>query len=114
MLLFTDSDTMNSKLNDVRLESPIYFAEPSNGVCALVFVALLVLLGVTVAVGQVELGPWNFFAAAVIATIKAVLILLFFMRVRYGTPLLWLVAGSGFVWLIILFALTMGDYFTRR
>lgn len=95
------------------METP-HTTEPSNGLSALVFVALLVLLGATVGAGQVELGPWSFFTAVAIATIKAVLILLFFMRVRYGTPLVWLVAGSGFFWLVILFGLTMSDYFTRK
>jgi cytochrome c oxidase subunit 4 len=86
---------------------------PSNGLTAIVFAALLVLLGVTVAVSRVELGPWNFFTAAAIATLKALLIVLIFMRVRYGTPLVRLFAGAGFFWLILLFALTLGDYLTR-
>jgi cytochrome c oxidase subunit IV len=96
------------------MHNPPHTAEPSNGLCALIFIALLVLRGVTVVVGQVELGPWNFFAATAIATIKAVLILLFFMRVSYGTPLLKLMAGAGFFWLALLFGLTLNDYLTRH
>lgn len=44
---------------------------------------------------------------------KAALILLFFMHIRYSTPLIWLVAGAGFLWLAILFGLTFADYLTR-
>lgn len=78
-----------------------------------VFAALLVLLVATVFVAELDLGAWNFLAAASIATVKAVLIILFFMHVRYSQPLIWLVAGAGFFWLAIMFALTMADYLTR-
>ena len=44
---------------------------------------------------------------------KATLVILFFMGVRHNTPLTKVVAASGFVWLIVLFGMTMGDYLTR-
>ncbi len=79
-----------------------------------VFVALMALLGATVAVAEVDLGgPWNFVVATVIASVKAVLILLFFMNVRYSTPLARLVAFAGFFWLAIMFVLSFADYWTR-
>ena len=78
-----------------------------------VFAALLVLLVATVAASEVDLGPWNFLVATTIASAKALLIVLYFMHVRYSQPLIWLVAGAGFFWLGILFALTMNDYLTR-
>ena len=86
---------------------------PSLKVYYLVFFALLVLLVATVGVAEIELGPFNFLAAASIATLKAMLILLYFMHVRYSVPLTWLVAGAGFFWLGIMFVLTLSDYFTR-
>jgi cytochrome c oxidase subunit 4 len=88
-------------------------AHPSLRVYYLVFAALLALLVVTVVMAEVELGAFNFFVAAAIATLKAVLIMLFFMHVRYSLPLTWLVAGAGFFWLGILFVLTLSDYLTR-
>lgn len=88
-------------------------SEPSFGLTIFVYVALLVLLGVTVLLFHVELGTWNFIAASGVATLKAILILLFFMRVSYGTPLIWLVAGAGFFWLAILFNLALSDYWSR-
>ena len=86
---------------------------PAVSVYYVVFVALLILLVATVAVAQLDLGPLNFVAAALVATTKALLIMLFFMHVRYSPPLIWLVAFAGFAWLLILFAITLADYFTR-
>lgn len=86
---------------------------PATWVYYAVFVALLVLLAVTVGIAQIELGRLNFLAAAAVATVKAVLIMLFFMHVRYSTPLTWIVAGAGFFWLAILFGLGLSDYWTR-
>ena len=48
-----------------------------------------------------------------IAMTKAVLVILFFMHVRWSTRLTWVVVASGFFWLLILFGLTMMDYMTR-
>jgi cytochrome c oxidase subunit 4 len=44
---------------------------------------------------------------------KALLVILFFMHVRWSTRLTWVVVASGFFWLLILFGLTMMDYLTR-
>jgi cytochrome c oxidase subunit IV len=89
-------------------------AHPTASVYYQVFAALVVLLAATIAIAQVDLGPWNFPAATAIATLKGLLILLFFMHVRYSPPLTWLFAGAGFFWLGILLALTYCDYATRK
>jgi cytochrome c oxidase subunit 4 len=89
-------------------------AHPTLGTYAAVYVALMILLAATVIVGKMELGTWSFAAAATIATIKAVLIMLIFMHVRYGSPLIWLVAAAGFFWMAILFSLTLSDFLTRE
>jgi cytochrome c oxidase subunit 4 len=86
---------------------------PATSVYYAIFAALLVLLAVTIGVAEIDLGRLNFPLAAAIATLKALLILLFFMHVRYAKPLIWLVAGAAFFWLAILFALTLSDYWTR-
>lgn len=86
---------------------------PSLAVYVSVFIALIVLLVVTVVVAEMEFGAANFIVAAAIASVKAVLIIMFFMHVRYGSHLIWLVAGAGFFWLAIMFTLTMADYLTR-
>ncbi len=86
---------------------------PTLGTYLAVFVALIVLLIVTVAVAEMDFGRFSFPVAVAVASIKAVLIIMFFMHVRYSPPLIWLVSCAGFFWLAILFTLTLADYFTR-
>jgi cytochrome c oxidase subunit 4 len=88
-------------------------AHPTTATYYTIFAVLIVLLVATVAAAEVDLGALNFPVAIGIATVKAVLIMMFFMHVRYSTPLVWLVAGAGFFWLSILFGITLADYFTR-
>jgi len=78
-----------------------------------IFAILLVCTALTVGVAFVDLGPFNIVAALTIACFKAVLVVLFFMHVRWSTRLTWVVAASGFFWLLILFGLTMTDYLSR-
>ena len=78
-----------------------------------VFVALLVLLALTVAASYLSLGRFNVVIALVIATAKTFLVMLFFMHVRYSGRLIWVYVGVGFFWLAILLALTMSDFLTR-
>ncbi len=75
--------------------------------------ALFGLFVLTVAAAYVDLGNLNIFVALTIAVVKAVLVVLYFMHVRYSTRLTWVFACAGFFWIIILFALTMSDYATR-
>lgn len=79
-----------------------------------VFAALMVLLGATVGVAYIQLGWFNPVAAMTIAIVKAVIVILFFMHVRYSSRLVWVFVGAGFFWLGILFTLTFTDYFTRQ
>lgn len=80
---------------------------------ALVFAALLALLALTVAAAQIEHGPLNLIVGLSIALSKAVLIVLFFMHIRYGTFVVRMAAVAGVLWLAILLTLTMSDYLTR-
>ena len=78
-----------------------------------VFGALMVGTALTVLVAFYDLGPLNNVLMLGIAITKALLVVLFFMHVRWSTRLTWLVVASGFFWLLILFGLTMNDYLTR-
>jgi len=78
-----------------------------------VFAALMILLAATVGIAYIHLGEFNVIAALTIAVIKATLIILYFMHVRYSSRLLWVFAGAGFFWLGIIFVLTFSDYLTR-
>jgi cytochrome c oxidase subunit 4 len=79
----------------------------------LVFGALLVLTAVTVAAANFDFGAMNDVVAMTIAVTKMMLVLLFFMHVRYSSRLIWVIVASMFFWLIILLALTMTDYSSR-
>ena len=79
----------------------------------MVFAALMVGTILTVVVARFDLGPLNNIVMLARAVTKALLVVLFFMHVRWGTRLTWVVAGSGFFWLLILFTLTMTDYMSR-
>jgi cytochrome c oxidase subunit 4 len=79
----------------------------------LVFLALIVGTVLTVVVAKFDLGPFNNIVMLTIACAKALLVVLFFMHVRWSSRLTWVVAGSGFVWLLIMFGLTMFDYLSR-
>lgn len=55
----------------------------------------------------------NTIIALGIATTKATFVVLYFMHVRYGSRLVWVIVGSALFWMAILFALTFADYWTR-
>jgi len=78
-----------------------------------IFLALMVGTILTVAVAFFDLGFLNNVVMLAIASAKAMLVVLYFMHVRWSTRLTWLVAASGFFFLLILFSFTMMDYLTR-
>jgi len=79
-----------------------------------IFLALMVGTGLTVLAAKADFpGPLNVIVALTIAVIKATLVVLYFMHVRYSSRLIWLVIGSALFWLAILFALAISDYWTR-
>ena len=78
-----------------------------------IFVALFILTIVTVAVAFWDLGTWNPIIALGIAVTKALLVVLFFMHVRYYAPTLKMVAAAGIIWFGILVTFTMSDYLSR-
>jgi cytochrome c oxidase subunit IV len=78
-----------------------------------VFVALLVLTGATYLVALQDFGWMNTPIALAVALVKASLVVLIFMGVRYNTPLTKVTVVAGFFWLFILFGLTLNDYLTR-
>ena len=59
-----------------------------------VFVALMVLLGLTVGAAMINMGPLNLFVAMTISVIKATLVLLIFMHVRDSDRMVWVLAQS--------------------
>jgi cytochrome c oxidase subunit 4 len=82
----------------------IYFA---------VFAALMVLTATTTAISFLDLGPWNTVVALGIAFVKATLVVLFFMHVKYSPRLTQVTIAGGLFWLAILIGITLSDFMTR-
>ena len=78
-----------------------------------IFTTLVVLTVVTWSVAKLDLGKLNAVVALTIAVIKATLVVLYFMHLRWSSRLTWVFAGAGFFWLAIMVALTLSDYETR-
>ena len=78
-----------------------------------IFGALMALTALTVYVAYRHLGIFNFPVAISIAFLKASLVVLFFMHVKYSSKLTKLLVGSTFFFLASLFGLTMTDYMSR-
>ena len=79
----------------------------------LVFAALMVLLVLTVFATGLGAGLLGISVALTIAVVKAVLIILYFLHVRYSERLIWLFAGAAFFWLGIMLGFVFTDYLTR-
>ena len=50
---------------------------------------------------------------AALVFVQMMLIILFFMEVRYTAKLIWMFVAAGFFWLCIQFVLIASDYLTR-
>lgn len=77
--------------------------------------AMLVLLGITVAVAVIfpAIGVWHSAVNLLIAGILIFLVMSFFMHLATSEGILRLMAGVGFFWLIFMFTLGLADYFSR-
>ena len=78
-----------------------------------VLAALLLGLLLNIGMAFLELGRFHVVVAVAIAGCQALLVILFFMHVRYSPRLTWVFAAGGFFWLTILIVLTMGDVVSR-
>jgi cytochrome c oxidase subunit 4 len=79
----------------------------------MVFLALIVGTVLTYLAALLDFGFLNNIVMLTIACSKALLVILFFMGVRWSSRLTWVVAASGFFWLLIMFTITMSDYMSR-
>src|SRR3954465_14410886 len=79
----------------------------------IVFGMLMLLTYLTVQISAFDLGAMNTVAALAIAALKATLVVLFFMHVKYSTRLTKLAVIGGLYWLLILPRLPLSVYLTR-
>ncbi|HUE50789.1 MAG TPA: cytochrome C oxidase subunit IV family protein [Terriglobales bacterium] len=79
-----------------------------------IWITLLCLTVITAGASFIDLGPLNTVVALVIATFKALLVVLFFMHVKYASEKLSkMVVVAAVFWLLLLLTLSMADYVTR-
>ena len=80
-----------------------------------IFILLMALLALTIGLSYIDVGRgWNDLFALGIAVIKALLVAIFFMHLRWGSRLSWVFALAGVVWLGILLVLSTSEYITRN
>jgi cytochrome c oxidase subunit 4 len=79
----------------------------------MVFATLLLFTGLTVVAAYIDLGVLNPIIALGIASFKAVVVILFFMHVKYQSRLIKMTIGSGFFTFLVLIAMTLSDYMSR-
>ena len=79
-----------------------------------IILTLMVLTIVTVLAAFVDFGIFNLVIALAIAVIKALLVVMFFMHLKYSVRILWLYAGAGVAFFIILIAFLLSDYRSRE
>ncbi len=77
-------------------------------------VALLILTAATIGASYIDLGNGNVVVALIIATIKASLVVLFFMHLRWDKPLYGIIAMAGFLFLGIFLMFCLMDQDTRN
>ncbi|HVW77491.1 MAG TPA: cytochrome C oxidase subunit IV family protein [Alloacidobacterium sp.] len=79
----------------------------------IIFGTLLFFTGLTVAASYLELYTFNAVVAIAIACIKAVLVILFFMHIKYSSRLTKLTVAAGFFTFLALITMTLTDYISR-
>lgn len=81
---------------------------PVAGLLA-VFIALTILTIITVAQASFDLGNWDVVLTMVIATIKAALVMAFFMHLAFDKPLNLVIFLSSFVFVALFIIFTLSD-----
>ncbi len=79
----------------------------------IVWIALLILTGVTWGVSYINLGMGNVTVALLIASVKAALVALFFMHLRYENRLVWAFALFPLFFLALIILGTLADTMFR-
>jgi cytochrome c oxidase subunit 4 len=82
-------------------------------VYVVIFCILLVFTALTVGASYIEMGVFNPIVALAIGVVKATLVILFFMGVKYSTKLTKLTVGAGLFTFLVLIGMTLSDYISR-
>jgi cytochrome c oxidase subunit 4 len=99
------SNVINPEHADHHIITPVTYG--------IVFATLLVFTGLTVLAAYIDLGIFNPVVALAIASFKAVVVILFFMHVKYQSKLVKLTVTAGFFTFLVLITMTLSDYISR-
>ena len=73
----------------------------------LVYVTLIIFTGLTVGAAEIDMGVFNPVIALGIASTKAVIVILFFMHVKYQSRLIKMTVAAGFFTFLVLITMTL-------
>ena len=80
---------------------------------SIIFGTLLLCTLITVLAAHVEMGVFNPIVALAIACFKGVVVILFFMHVKYQSRLIKMTVAAGFFTFLVLITMTLSDYISR-
>ena len=90
---------------------------PGAHVSAKFYVKIALILAVFTALETstywIDFAGFNTAILLILMVIKFVMVVLYFMHLKYSSKLTWIVVASGLFWMMILFGITMADYLTR-
>jgi cytochrome c oxidase subunit 4 len=78
-----------------------------------VYISLLIGTALTVVAANIDMGVLNPIIALAIASTKMVIVILFFMHVKYQSKLIKMTVGAGFFTFLVLITMTLSDYISR-
>ena len=99
------TNVVNPEHSDHHIVTPFQYG--------LVFATLLVGTAITVGAAYVDLKVLNPIIALAIACFKAVVVILFFMHVKFQSRLIKMTVAAGFFTFLVLITMTMSDYISR-
>jgi cytochrome c oxidase subunit 4 len=99
------ANVTNPEHADHHIVSPLQYG--------FVYIALLIGTLLTVLAADQNFGVMNPVIALAIACTKAVIVILFFMHVKYQSNLIKMTVASGFFTFLVLITLTLSDYISR-
>ena len=85
----------------------------SPRIYVIVGATLLIFTAITVWASFLELGVFNPIVALFIAVVKATIVVLFFMHVKYSSKLTKLTVAGGVFTFLVLIGMTLADYISR-
>jgi cytochrome c oxidase subunit 4 len=99
------ANVVNPEHGEHHIVSPLQYS--------FVFITLLIGTAITVVAANIDLGVFNPIIALGIASFKAVVVILFFMHVKYQSNLIKMTVGAGFFTFLVLITMTLSDYMSR-